>query len=302
MVLLSSLLNVVLPAFLVMGAGMLLSRFFKPDVTSLNRIALYATVPALVFNSLSNTELSLASVSRLSLSYLAFMLVMLFLSWLLSWRFTPQKRRGVMATSTYANSANLLLPVSLFAFGDVGLERALIIYVITTVAMFATSPIVLTGGVKNGLSLKKLFALPVIWASLLGVSFNLLNLNFPLGLSRGIEILSQAAIPMVLLILGMHIQRSGLSLPQAVNWFGTGFKLLLGPVIAYATGTLLGLKGLDLAVLTLVGAMPPAINNFMLALEFEADAGSVAKTVILSTVLALLSISVIVTFLIPLAN
>ena len=80
MVLLSSLLNVVLPAFLVMGAGMLLSRFFKPDVTSLNRIALYATVPALVFNSLSNTELSLASVSRLSLSYLAFMLVIIILS------------------------------------------------------------------------------------------------------------------------------------------------------------------------------------------------------------------------------
>lgn len=302
MTLVSSLFNVVLPAFLVMGVGILLSRFFKPDVTALNRVALYATVPALVFNSLSNTALSLNSVGRLILAYLVFLAVMLLLSWLLSWRFEAKSRRGVMATSTYANSANLLLPVSLFAFGDTGLERALVIYVITTVAMFTTAPIVLTGGIKNGLSIKKLLGLPVIWASLLGIAFNLFNWSIPLGLSRGVEILSQAAIPMVLLILGMHIQRSGLTMPKAVNWFGTLFKLLLGPVIAYLIGLMLALKGLDLAVLTLVGAMPPAINNFMLALEFEADADSVAKTVVLSTVLALLSISIIVTFLIPLAT
>jgi len=300
MSLINNLFNVVLPAFLVMGVGIILSKAFKPDVTALNRVALYATVPALVFNSLSNTTLSLNSVSGLIIAYLIFLAVMLLLSWLLSWRFEAKSRRGVMATSTYANSANLLLPVALFAFGDTGLERALVIYVVTTVAMFTTAPIVLTGGVNNGLSIKKLLGLPVIWASLLGVAFNLFNWSIPLGFSRGIEILSQAAIPMVLLILGMHIQRSGLNLPKSVNWFGTAFKLILGPIIAYGIGLALNLKGLDLAVLTLIGAMPPAINNFMLALEFEADADSVAKTVVLSTLLALISISIIVTLLRPL--
>lgn len=302
MTLLSSLVNVVLPAFLVMGVGSLLSYFFKPDVTALNRVALYAAVPALVFNSLSNTALSLQNVGHLSLAYLLFLILMLFLSWLFSWRFKAASRRGFMATSTYANSANLLLPVALFAFGDAGLERALVIYVITNITMFTTAPIVLTGGFKKGLSLKKLLALPVIWASLLGIIFNLLNWNVPLGLSRGIEILSQAAIPTVLLVLGIHIQRSGLALPKTVNWFGASFKLIAGPVIAFALGSILNLQGLDLAVLTLVGAMPPAINNFMLALEFGADAESVAKTVILSTVMALFTISIIITFLIPLGN
>ncbi|MCA9838862.1 MAG: AEC family transporter [Trueperaceae bacterium] len=292
----SSLFTIVLPAFLVMGVGGLLGYFFKPDVVSINRIGLYAAVPALLFDSLSTTELHLLSVARLAIAYILYLLSMFFLSWLISPRVKPERRRGFITTSIYANSANLLLPVVSFAFGEAGLERALILYAITSVSMFTTAPIVLTGGFANGLSVKKLLGLPVIWAAAFGLGFNLLGLHLPLGLQRGIEITGQAAIPLVLMVLGMNIQRSGISLPEALNYWGTFVSLCVGPIVAFALGYVFGLRELDLAVLTLIGAMPPAINTFMLALEFKADANSVAKTVILSTLVSLLTISVVVVF------
>jgi predicted permease len=50
-------------------------------------------------------------------------------------------------------------------------------------------------------------------------------------------------------------------------------------------------------VLTLLAAMPPAINTFMLALEFGADGDEVAATVIVSTLLSVLTITVVLVLL-----
>ena len=300
MALFETLLNVVVPAFVVIGVGVLLGRFLKLDLVPLNRVALYAAVPALVFNSLATTELGAGSVGRLVVGQLIFLALMLGLSYLASRPFEARTGRGFMATSMYGNSANLMLPVTLFALGEGGLERALVLFVVSSIALFGTGPLVLAGGGgANGAGVRftSVLRLPVLWAALVGVLFNLLGLSFPQGLARGIGILSDAAIPLVLLVLGMQIHRSGLQAPTPVNWAGAGFKLVVGPLLGYLAARIVGATGLDLAVLTLLGAMPPAVNTFMLALEFGGNAEEVARTVVLATLLALLSLSVVVTLL-----
>ncbi len=300
MALFETLLNVVVPAFVVIGVGVLLGRFLKLDLVPLNRVALYAAVPALVFTSLATTELGAGSVGRLVVGQLVFLALMLGLSYLASRPFEARTGRGFMATSLYGNSANLMLPVTLFALGEGGLERALVLFVVSSIALFGTGPLVLAGGGGAngaGVRLTSVLRLPVLWAALVGVLFNLLGLSFPQGLARGIGILSDAAIPLVLLVLGMQIHRSGVSVPTRVNWAGAGFKLVVGPVLGYLAARIVGATGLDLAVLTLLGAMPPAVNTFMLALEFGGNAEEVARTVVLATLLALFSLSVVVTLL-----
>ena len=87
----------------------------------------------------------------------------------------------------------------------------------------------------------------------------------------------------------------------------------MGPTVAFAAGTVVGLTGLDLAVVTLFGSMPPAVMVFMLALEFSDNADEVARLlpfsflppyaphlVVVSTLGALVSVSVVVTLLRPL--
>lgn len=287
--------NVVVPAFVVIVVGGLLATFFELELHSLNRIALYAATPALIFNSIANSALSADNVLRLVAGLTLFLALMAVLAWLASMRFEATTRRGFVATSVYNNSANMMLPVTLFAFGEAGLERALLLLPFTSLALFGTAPLILSGQAgASRRTLLRVSRLPVLWAAALGFTFNALGWSLPLGLARGLQIVGDAAIPLVLLMLGLQMVQAGLPRPSAVNWLGSGSKLLVAPLVGYGSGVLVGLQGLDLAVLTLLTGMPPAVNTFMLALEFGGNAEEVARTVVLATALSLLSISIIV--------
>jgi malate permease and related proteins len=289
------LFDVVVPAFIVVAVGVALGRAFTMDLAPLNRVALYGAVPSLVFASLSTSEVAFDDVGILISANALFLVAMAAIA-LAAGRWMPERsRRGLVATSMFGNAANIMLPVTLFAFGEPGLQRALILYVFSAVMLFTLGPIVL-GGREGGSRSRLLLAvlrLPVLWAALLGVAVNVSGVGVPLGLARGIGLLGDAAIPVVLLMLGLQIQRSGWRVPNGINVLGASLKLAIGPVVGYAAGTALGARGLDLAVLTLLAAMPPAVNTFMLAFEFGADAEEVARTVILSTLASVLTLSVV---------
>jgi len=292
--LLLTLLNVVVPVFVVIVVGMVLGGALKLELASLNRTALYGAVPALVFTSLATAELSASSVGVLVGGQLLFLLTMALLALLVSGRLDPATRRGFIATSLFGNSANMMLPVTLFAFGEAGLERALVLFVLSAMVLFTCGPLVLAGGTWRDLPLAGVLRLPVIWAALAGIALNLLGVPLPTGVMRGLDLLGDAAIPLVLLVLGVQMQRVGVVRPSPVNLFGAGFKLVVGPLVGYAVAWTIGARGLDLAVLTLLAAMPPAVNTFMLALEFGGNAEEVARTVTLATFSALLTVSVVV--------
>lgn len=291
----SILLQVVIPVFFVIAVGFVLAATFKLDPPSLNRIALYGAMPALVFVTLIHSELTLEDATILLSGNLLFLVAMGALAWLLSQGLAASSRRGFIATSVFGNAANMMLPVSLFAFGEEGLHRALILYVFSAVIFFTLGPLVFRGSgsavIETGRAIIKL---PVIWAAVFGLGLNLAGWTPPAAADRGLELLGNAAIPMVLLALGLQIQRSGMIAPQPVNWLGAVFKLAIGPAVGYFAALLVGAEGLDLAVLTLLAAMPPAVNNFILAHEFGGNAEEVAKTVILGTVGAFASLSVVV--------
>ena len=178
---LNNLLDVVLPAFFVIAVGIVIGRRFKPDIAPINRIALFTTSPALIFYSLSKTELAFGNVDKLLFVYLLFLLVMITLAFLISYKFDLGSRRGLMATSSFANSGNLNLPIALFAFGQLGLELAVVLYVLTTALMFVLVPLIMTGGSKS-FDFKRILALPVLWATIIALLINLLHLKLPTGL------------------------------------------------------------------------------------------------------------------------
>lgn len=289
------LLNVVVPVFIVIAVGMILGRTLQLELTSLNRAALYGAVPSLVFTTLATTELSTSNLRVLVGGQVLFMLTMALLAYLVSGYLNSAARRGFIATSVFGNSANMMLPVSLFAFGEAGLERALVLFVLSSVTLYTFGPLVLAGSQSwRTLPITDALRLPVIWAALAGIGLNALDATLPAGVMRGLGLLGDAAIPFVLLALGMQMQLAGMAKPTYVNWVGAGFKLVIGPLVGYTVAWTVGARGLDLAVLTLLAAMPPAINTFMLALEFGGDVEEVARTVTLATFSALFTVSVVV--------
>lgn len=290
------LLEVVLPVFAVVAVGAWVGRRFDLQVGPINRLAIYAAVPALVFRTMASIEMAWGPALHLVGGYLAFLLLMGAVAFAAGRGWRPSRRRTLVGTSVFGNAANLNLPVALFAFGDPGLDRALVLYVVTALSLFGLGPLLLGRATGVRRALRTALGFPVLWATVAGLALNATGSTLPVGATRAIGLLADAAVPVVLLSLGIHLARSAHWRPERRTWLAVGLKLGLGPVVAAAVGAALGLAGLDLAVLVVLGAMPTAINAAMLAVEFGGEAEQVGEAVVVGTALAVLTLPLVLAF------
>ena len=297
---LQTALNAVLPTFFLIAMGAFADKLFpKLHLETLTRLSVYFLIPALVFAALANTDLTLGSAARLSGAYLLYLLVLGVVAAAGSAGLTSAQTRGVVTTTLFGNTGNMGLPITLFAYGQAGLERAVVLLVISLSLMFIVGPTVLAGGDgKLSQRFKEALKLPPMWATLAGIALNLAAFQLPVSLERGVSLLADAAIPIMLLSLGMQMRRSWVWEVGEAALRATGLRLLVGPFIAYGAARLVGLEPLDLKVLVLSAAMPAAVTMFVVAVEVGGDYQGVARTVVATTVGSLAAI-VAVLFLLP---
>ncbi len=296
---LQTALEVVFPTFFLIGLGALADRLFPNlDMETLTRLSVYLLIPALVFNAISQTALSLEAALLIAAAYLLYLLVLGFVSVFGSAGLTAAQTRGVVVTSLFGNTGNMGLPITLFAYGAAGFERAVVIFVVSLVVMFAVGPTVLAGGGAIGSRLKEALKLPPIWAALAGLTVNITHFDLPESLTQGVSLLGGAAIPIMLLSLGIQMHRSWVWAVGGAAVRSLGLRLLAGPFIAYGVGRLLGLETLDLSVLVLSAVMPAAVTMFVIAVEVRGDYESVARAVVATTIGSFVAITAVI-FLLP---
>ena len=295
-----ALSSVLLPVILVAGLGALLSSRFPIDQATVSRLTLYLLSPALVLNVLLKTPVKAAEALTLGGAYLITMLLCLCLGWLCGLGLPGLSQRSYSAGVGIWNSGNMGLPIALFAFGQAGFERATVLFLASFVGMYAVGPAVYSLG-RTGVhpldAARDILRLPAIWATVLGLSLRLLHVTLPEGLLRGVELLSQATLPMVLLALGLHLGAAGRPRLDARLWLASGARLIGGPLLALLVGRTLHLNGANLAVLILSASMPTAVNAMLIAREYNADVDTVAAIATLSTLLSVVTIAVVVTLL-----
>ncbi len=292
--LLAALLNVMVPVALVAGIGYLLGRRLKLDQDTVARLSLYALTPALAFDTILNAQVAAREAATLTCAFLLTWAVTVTLSGLVGRRWSPQTRRSVMASSTIWNSGNLGLPIALFAFGQSGLERALVVFLVGVVGTYILGPAIYNSGAGWRGSLRAILGLPVLWAALAALVWRLSGVGVPLGISRGMHLLAQATLPLVLLSLGLQLGAAGKLSITPPMVFASGVRLILGPLAALAISLLLGLRGQPLAVLVLSASMPTAVNALLLAREYGGDAQTVAGVVLVTTLGALVTVTAVV--------
>lgn len=147
---------------------------------------------------------------------------------------------------------------------------------------------------------------PLPWAILLGVATYALGVAVPRPVEQTVGLLADAASPAALFTIGAALARSRLeSAPRTTVTNDVAvalMKLLLHPLLVYvmgrsAIGLGVPLDRFALQVMVLCAALPSASNVAMLAERFGADNGRVARIILVSTTLAFLTFSGIVTLL-----
>ena len=118
--------------------------------------------------------------------------------------------------------------------------------------------------------------------------------TLPAGLMRPVELLSGAAIPGMLLVLGMQLERGRWpERPGLVAAAGV-LTLVVTPVLGFGLTALLGLEGPARQAVIVQSGMPSAVITTILALEFDVAPAFVTAAVVLTTALSPITVTAVI--------
>ncbi|MEO0948657.1 MAG: AEC family transporter [Cyanobacteria bacterium J06641_5] len=287
------LIPALVPVAFIILIGYLVGCNRTLDRSTISQLALYALTPALVADTIYRTTVSGSSALRLTVGYILLMAALYGVAIAVGHlgRFPSDTRKSLLATTLFGNTGNMGLPLCAFAYGEAGLERAVVYFLASAIVTLGVGPALLAG-YEWRKSIRLIFGLPLVWAMVAGALWRLSAIALPYNLDRGIEMLGAATIPVVLLLLGLQLAATPLAIGK-YELLATGLRLCLGPAIAWGIGRVVGLVELDLQVFVLQSAMPAAVNTVILVGEFGGDAPRVARTIVLSTLLSFVTLSLV---------
>ncbi len=276
-----TVLEITAPVFLLAAVGFAWVTFgIEYRIQFVTRMAMTLAVPCLIFVSLMQTEMDPTALTQLSLATILAYVGVTAVTWALTLGLGLD-RRTYLAPLIFGNTGNLGLPLALFAFGDVGLSNAIVVFAIMAVLSF-TFGIWLVSG--SG-SPSKVLGEPMVAATLLGALFLWQGWETPTFVTNTLSLIGQMAIPLMLITLGVAVARltpQGILRAAALSFV----KLLICTGIAWVTARYFTLDRVAFGVLVLQIATPVAVTSYLLAEKYGADADSVAGLVVVSTLMS----------------
>ncbi|HMR65512.1 MAG TPA: AEC family transporter, partial [Anaerolineae bacterium] len=146
-------------------------------------------------------------------------------------------------------------------------------------------------------TLRSIAANPLILACLVGILLNGSGLGLPLGTGEILSLLSRAALPLGLLIVGadLNLGQLGTSTPGLL--LASALKLALYPLFVGLWCWSFGVEGQTLGVAMLFGALPTATSAYVLALELGGDAPLMAAIITGQTAAAVITMPLLLFWL-----
>lgn len=294
--------NNILPIFLCAGAGFALGQRLKVDLKTATRLAFYVFSPCLVFTSILHTELAGDEFGQLALFTLAVLGVMGLAAWITGkvLRLDRPTLAALLIASVFVNGGNYGLAVNTFAFGEAALARAVVYYVFSTLTVYTFGVVVASAGrrpIQD--ALRQLLSVPAAYALLIAGALKLFHLTLPLALDRALTLLSQAAIPVMLIILGLQMAEAHQWPRARLGLIGVAsfLQLIVAPLVGLALASALGLTGVTRQAAVLEASMPTAVITTVLAVEYDLDAAFMTGVVIISTLLSPLTLTPLIAYL-----
>lgn len=209
-------------------------------------------------------------------------------------RKTPRSvESGLILSTAFMNSGNYGAPIILFAYGTAGFHYSVSLLVLHAIMMNFFGVYYAARG-KAGIktAVKSVLAMPTTYAVVIAIGFQLLHVPIAQNILSAIDLVADATIPVVMLILGMQLAVIQL---KDFQWekvtVGVVIRLFLSPLIAYLIVQFMTMDPLLEKVLVITSAMPSAVNTVMYALQFDTEPELVSSITLITTLLSILTIS-----------
>ena len=286
--------NNILPIFLAAGAGYLVAKYLGVKPHSISRIAFYIFSPSLIFRLLTTSQLNNNDIYHMVGFAAASMLVVGFITWVIGRILRIQRRLlvAVVLTAMFGNSGNYGLSLNLFAFGEDALAYASLFFVTAAILTYTLGVFIASLGsssVKK--SLQGLLKVPVIYAVGLAFLFNAMNWTLPLAMDRTVNLLADAAIPVLIVLMGIQLRHTRWNGQAKALGLSNSMRLIGGPILALGLSVVFGLTGAARQAGVTEAAVPTAIMMTVLATEYNIKPSFVTTAVFTSTLLSPLTMT-----------
>ena len=290
----------IVPIILVAGAGFALQRLFKIDPRPLSVTVFNVLTPALVFHLLVESSMPTNGAFRLALLATLVVLSLVILSWILgrALHFDTRTLAALILSASFLNAGNYGLSLNQIALGSVGLAWASIYYITNSLWTNSLGVIIAQAGRMPAINaVKGLARVPAVYAVLLAFGMRWFQLELPAFVMEPVGLLSNATVPVMLLVLGMQIGKAGIPSRWNILALVSVLQLIVAPLLAWGLSLVLRLPSPVAEVAVIEAATPTAVLAMIIALEFNVEPELVTSSVVLTTLLSPLTITPILVLL-----
>jgi malonate transporter len=304
------------PVVLLILVGVVTGKFKlirQEAVRDLSNLVFLVLTQALLFRTMSSVrvqELDFLPVW----SYFA-VAVSLFSAILLALGTTS--RAAVLALSgTFSNTVMIGIPLVGLAYGKEGQVllftlislHALVLLTMATVVLelLQAREQVQAGNAQQrnrlatiGLAVKNAVVHPVPMPIIAGLLFAQTGWTIPGIVDRPLLLLGNAFGPVALVLVGVTLSQASIGRDYKGALAIAAIKTLVHPLLMALAGWAFGLRGMSLTVLVVAASLPIGANVFLFAFRYKKAEDLVTASVAVSTLVALLSVTLVMT-LIPL--
>lgn len=302
------ILSVTLPFFALVFLGYLAARLrWVPTdaVPAFNGFLLFFAVPAMLYRFASNTPFEQLVNARFTLAWaLCGILVLLVVSFLAKRLFGAVQRDASFygLSGAVGNVGFMGVPMMVALLGEGAAAVPILAIVVDAVVVGSVGLILAEAGgatrkgwradVRDGAA--RIFLNPFVIAMMLGALASWRGFELPTPVASIVKLLADAAGPCALFAIGVSLVRPDAPLKSPVLALPIVAKLLVHPLLVWAAMHAFGIDPFTTLVAVLVAGLPSAGWIFIFATRYEADAGRVSATILLTTAIAFVTFSALV--------
>ena len=299
--------QVMLPVFLTILLGAFLQKIGlmpKRMIGDLNRLCFKCFLPVMLFNNVRATDFRQYFEWHL-ISYAIVSVLLLFavLLWIIPRTVQQPEQQSVMIQGIYRSNYVILgIPIvsNIYQGESVATITMLVAIIVPLFNLLAVYLFERFNGENNHDPMKMLGSIarnPLIIATVLGMLYTLLGVQFPTFLDATLSDLAGITIPLALLILGADLDLNLETTSVKLLVTAVIGKVLIVPLLFLPPAIALGFRGQALASVLAMYASPAAVSGYIMAQNENADHHLAGQIVVITSILSCFTLFIFIALL-----
>lgn len=292
--------NNIIPIFMLIGLGFIISKKFELSVFTLSKLNFYIFVPGFIFYNLYTTKLSYGM-----LMILLFCIVNLIINDLISRIISKIRKYDLSQKNAFKNSimfnntGNIGVSLVTLIFGSAPfvingktpyLSQALTAQIMILVFMNITmNTIGFYNAGRANMNIKdsmhQIFTMPSIYVILVALLIKYIQIDITTTpLWPAIEYIKGGLVPIALITLGAQLSKTKIDFRDNNVNIAVFTRLIIGPMLALILIYVFRFKGVIAQTAFISYSVPTAVNTALIAVECDNNQNFASQEVMVSTI------------------